>query len=1059
MRIQEYKEARSRIFGEVSNKVKKARERYKRRKKIRREISSASLYEGKDSRFYSKIRIEGQEIEGLLDSGATVTCLGKNCLEFIAKTGLSMQHFFSFIKTADGSPHKIVGRIRTNVSFNRLSKEVTFYLVPSLNRELFLGVDFMRKFNLFASVESLTTNDVNLCEDAECGSAEVKTHTLSSIQQQQLNLIVEKFPCYAKKGLGKTNLEVHTIDTRDATPVKDRHYPVSPAVQKLMYAELDRMLSLGVIEQSESPWSHPVTLVRKGEKNRLCLDARKLNTLTVKDAYPLPHIEGLLSRLGDTYFISSIDLKDAFWQIPLDKSSQEKTAFTVPGRPLYHFTVMPFGLCNAAQRLCRLMDKVIPSALRDRVFVYLDDLLVVSPDFKTHLELLDRVSDRLAEAGLTINVVKSKFCFKELRYLGYIVGGGILKPDPEKVETILKYSYPKTAKQVRSFMGATGWYRRFIPDYASIAAPIFNTLKKGKHFVFSEEAKVAFDNLKCALTSSPLLTHPDFAKHFYVQCDASDIGIGAVLFQKDDVDGEHPIAYFSHKLTPAQKNYSVTERECLAVVMAIKKFRAYIELMAFTVITDHSSLKWLMSHKDLSGRLARWSLHLQSFSFSIEHRQGSKNVVPDTLSRYDMDEVSTELNSLIDLDSEEFKSDDYLELVATIEKNIEQLPDLKIVDGFVYKRTLHYDGVPLNEDFAWKLWVPQGLTESLIGKAHNAPQVAHGGFHKTLKRLREYFFWPNQSAQVRVFVQRCETCKETKAANMTLRPPMGSETIIDRPFQRIYIDFLGPYPRSKAGNCYIFIVLDHLTKYVLLKAMPKASTRNVVRFLIAEVFHKFGTPETVFSDNGKQFVSREFADVIRNFGISHIRTATHSPQANASERVNQSILSAIRSYLEGDHTAWDKYLSDIECSLRSSIHSSIGVTPYFALFGMNMVNHGSVYRLARKLKTLGDPENNIIPRSIKLDLVRDKIRENIHKAYQKNERTYNTRCRKVKFVPGQEVFRRNFQQSVFKNNYNAKLARKFLKCRVVRPVGNSLYEIEDLKGKSLGVFHAKDLKQ
>lgn len=485
VRKKEYEEARSRIFGVVSNKVKRARERYNKRRKLRKEIASTTLYEGEDSRFYTKIHINGEEIEGLLDSGATVSCLGKGCLDLVGKIGLTPQDFFSFVKTADGSPHKITGKIRADITFNNMTHPIDFFLVPTLNRQLFLGIDFMKTFKMFASVESLTTNGVSLCDEADSGTSDDRTvHKLSDPQRKRLDGIIARFPSYSTQGLGRTKSEVHTIDTGDATPVKSRHYPVSPAVQKLMYAELDRMLDLGVIEPSESPWSHPVTLVRKGDKNRLCLDARKLNALTVKDAYPLPHIEGLLSRLGDTYFISSVDLKDAFWQIPLDESSKEKTAFTVPGRPLYHFTVMPFGLCNAAQRLCRLMDRVIPSVLRDRVFVYLDDLLVVSPDFETHLELLKRVADLLAEAGLTINVAKSKFCFKELRYLGYIVGGGELKPDPAKIETITRFCFPKTAKQVRSFTGATGWYRRFIPNYAMIAAPIFDTLKKGKVFHF-----------------------------------------------------------------------------------------------------------------------------------------------------------------------------------------------------------------------------------------------------------------------------------------------------------------------------------------------------------------------------------------------------------------------------------------------------------------------------------------------------------------------------------------------------------------------------------------------
>lgn len=461
-----------------------------------------------------------------------------------------------------------------------------------------------------------------------------------------------------------------------------------------------------------------------------------------------------------------------------------------------------------------------------------------------------------------------------------------------------------------------------------------------------------------------------------------------------------------------------------------------------------------MSTKDLSGRLARWSLHLQSYDFTIVHRPGNQNIVPDILSR-----ISADIHGLIDLDSDALKSDNYLELMATIEKNKNQLPDLRVMDGFAYKRTVPYNGESIGEDFAWKLWVPMELTSELIAKAHNPPQASHGGSVKTLKRLREYFFWPHQSSQVKTFIEDCQTCKEAKPANVILRPPMGQERLVERPFQRIFIDFLRPYPRSRTGNTYIFIVLDHLTKFVLLNAMPKASSQQVVKFLISEVFHKFGTPETIVSDNGKQFVSKEFTDMAKNFGIQHNRTALYSPQANASERVNQSVLSAIRSYLGENQMDWDSHLSEIEYSLRSSVHTTIGITPYFALFGSNMIGHGSVYKLARQLQLLEETETEVLPKGVKTELVRKQLKETLHQAYLKNEKSYNTRSRIIRFIPGQEVYRRNFRQSEFKNNYNAKLASKFLRCRIVKPVGNSLYQIEDMHGKALGIFHGKDLKQ
>lgn len=258
-----------------------------------------------------------------------------------------------------------------------------------------------------------------------------------------------------------------------------------------------------------------ILLVEKPGKIRVCIDLRKVNDRTKKDAYPAPHIESILSQLHNTFFITSLDLKDAFWQIPLQKASREKTAFTVPGRPLYQFKVMPFGLCNASQRLCRLMDRVIPSRLREHVFVYIDDLLVCSSDFDSHLQHLTEVATCLSNAGLTINLEKSKFCQREVRYLGFIIDQGELRTDPQKVQALLDFPVPTTAKQLRRLLGMCGWYRRFLPNFATVTSPMTDSLRKGKAFKMLSEAIEAFETLKEELTSPKVLINPDFRKHFF----------------------------------------------------------------------------------------------------------------------------------------------------------------------------------------------------------------------------------------------------------------------------------------------------------------------------------------------------------------------------------------------------------------------------------------------------------------------------------------------------------------------------------------------------------------
>lgn len=1007
---------------------------------------------GADDRPYALVTIGDTEIRGLLDSGASISCIGRNAHITMSKLNIKPKHFVSSVQTAAGCGQPITGYADATVSFAGKTKLIRLFVVPSLSQELYLGIDFWKKFGLVP----LTIEEVQPLVEANNNQ-----HSLDSDQQKSLDEIKNQFPSSAIEGLGETMLLKHTIDTGEAQPIKQRHYPISPAIQNLMSVELDRMLALGVIETSQSPWNSPISVARKPNgKVRLCLDARALNKVTKKDAYPMPIIDSILSRLKDTYIISSVDLKDAFWQISLAEGSMEKTAFSVPGRPHYQFRRMPFGLCNSAQTMCRLMDIVIPSHLREHVFVYIDDLLIVSADMQTHFERLRQVALSLRNANLTINVEKSKFLLKSIIYLGHIVGGGCIKADPDRVRAITDYPTPKTIRQVRSFLGLAGWYRRFISNFSAVSAPITDLLGNNGKLVWTPAAQVAFDELKTKLTSAPVLTHPDFSRAFVIQCDASITGVGAVLFQLDDEGHERPIAYMSKKLNSAQRNYTITELECLAAVLSVKKFRGYVEGMQFKVITDHASLKWLMDQKDLSGRLARWSLKLQGFDFSIEHRKGSANVVPDALSRVEIESISAiDIVLDIDLTSPHFEDDDYRELRDTVENNSTRLPDIKIVDGKIYKRT-HFASGDLQLDSAiWKIWIPEGMRIRLIESAHVPPMAAHGGVAKTLERLRRFCYWPKMTVEVRNMVSECSICSETKAPNITLRPPMGQQIASERPFQFIYSDLLGPYPRSKKGNTYILVVLDKFSKFVLLHPLRKASATEVKTFIEQHIIQLFGVPETLYSDNGVQYRSKEFKEMVNKYGINHLTSAIHAPQANASERVNRSILAAIRSYIDSDQKSWDENLQAIGSSLRSSIHGSTKVTPYYAVFGHQMVQHGSAYQILRKLQGLSAGEMEILPPIDFRELVHNDIIHNLQQAHYRHEKAYNTRCRAVDFHPGQEVYRRNFSQSDFSKCYNAKLSRQWLKARIVRKIGTSLYELEDCAGKKIASkYHAKDLK-
>lgn len=363
----------------------------------------------------------------------------------------------------------------------------------------------------------------------------------------------------------------------------------------------------------------------------------------------------------------------------------------------------------------------------------------------------------------------------------------------------------------------TGWYHKFIGNYTTIASPLTDTLKQKKKFEWSEEAQKAFEFLKKQMCEAPVLHSPNFETEFCLHCDASHTGVGGVLVQLNTEGDEVPIAFMSRKLNQCQRNYSVTEKECLAAILILKKFRAYVEWQKFTIVTDRASLKWLMSQTDLSSRLARWALKLQGFSFDIKHRKGSQNVVPDALSRTFTEDLATiDLDNFIDLNADSFKSSEYEELIRQIQQSGSKLPELKVVDGKVYRRIEHATDDRICDDMIWKIWLPKYMIPIALQLGHDHPLALHCGINKTLEILRRYYFWPNLVPDVRTYINNCEVCRCTKHPNHSLKPILSKTGETQRFFQKLYVDFLGPYPRSRSGHVGVFVVVDHFTKFPFL---------------------------------------------------------------------------------------------------------------------------------------------------------------------------------------------------------------------------------------------------
>ena len=458
-------------------------------------------------------------------------------------------------------------------------------------------------------------------------------------RRREIHSVLSKFPQVTGNAPGRTNKITHRIRTADCTPIRQKPYRLPQAYQEKVNKELEEMERHGIIEKSNSEWASPLVIVTKKDGGiRLCVDYRQLNQVTKFDAYPMPRIEELLDNIGSAEFVTTLDLAKGYWQVPLEPEDRDKTAFTSP-RGLYQFTTMPFGLSGAPATFQRLMDDVLRGT-ESFAGVYLDDIVIHSSSWRNHLKHLEEVFRRLAAAGLTIKQSKCIFASRDCTYLGYRIGRGGVRSEKSKVQAIADMMRPQTKKDVRTFLGMTGYYRRFIRDYATIAEPLTDLTKKTlpEKIVWNERLKLAFQRLKKVLMTAPLMKNPDFTRTFVLQTDASGVGVGAVLSQGEEED--QPIAYFSRKLLPREKSYSTVEKECLAIVLAVKNFKAYLLGRSFIVQTDHRALQWLNQFKEKNTRLTRWSLILQPYNFIVQHRRGQANANADALSRLDRSSTS-----------------------------------------------------------------------------------------------------------------------------------------------------------------------------------------------------------------------------------------------------------------------------------------------------------------------------------------------------------------------------------------------------------------------------------
>lgn len=811
----------------------------------------------------------------------------------------------------------------------------------------------------------------SLSKSMEKIDVDLSETSLGKSQKDQLEKLIQKFADIFNDQNGRTNTLQHQINLLPGSkPINSPPYRYSPAKREAIEQNLSDMMEEGIIKPSKSPWASPVVLAPKKDGSmRFCVDYRKLNAITIRDAYPIPRIDDTLDSLQEARYLSTLDLRSGYWQVAMDKESKEKTAF-ITHKGLYEFNVMPFGLTNAPATFQRLMDIVLAGLKWQCCLVYIDDIVIYSPTFDKHLEDLGKVFSALREANLKLKVSKCCFCRKEMKYLGHIVTQDGIKPDPALVNAVMQFPRPKSIKDVQSFLGLTGYYRRFISNYAKIAEPLLKQLRqvqeRNYHLHWSSDCTVAFDTLKHKLTSAPIMRTPDFTEPFILEVDACEYGLGAVLTQEYE-GKKFVIAYASRTLSAPERKYGATEREALAIVWATQHFRPYLEGVKVLIRSDCKALQWLKDSKDVSGRLARWAMKLSAFQIeSIQYRPGKANGNADSLSRnpvplhareererknhehspipYEIATMETIINLwentniLEDIKKEQQADSKLSPIIEQLKANglsvsSDKRQPFVLVNDLLYKiknSNRHYNQRVLGNKHL--LVIPKKLQEKLLRWAHNHPTAGHGGQQKTLFRLSTRVYWASMRKDIFNYVAACPECQRFKYNNRPMANPMQLHEVIE-PWHTIGIDIMGPFPVTSRQKRFLLVIVDYFTRWVEMFPMRTTTSEDISKILIDEVFARYGLPRYILSDNGPQFVSNVFDEFCQSFGIKRKFTANYHPQSNMTERVNRTLKPMISIFAQRSPHSWDKEIQQLAWAIRTSINETTGETPAFLMFG------------------------------------------------------------------------------------------------------------------------------
>lgn len=805
--------------------------------------------------FFLKTKIYNTAVPVLIDTGADVSIINERWIEKDNR----IVYEEAVIKSACGNRLNIVGRVKKlQMRIGIYTIELDPYIVrgePS--SYAIIGADTIKKNQFIMSkIINKTLQGCKLCNTLD-------------VYKQDSERIKEKYKDMFKTEIDKMTMSkvgTHSIKTKPGAIVCQKNFQVPYHLEKEIDNEIQKYLKTGIIVPSKSSFSSGIVPVRKKDgKLRICVDFRQLNVITEKDKYPIPRIDEILDEMGQGELFTTLDATSGYYQIPICEEDK-KTAFRWKGG-FFEFTRMPFGLCNAPATFQRTMDEILKEYNWKFVIPYLDDIIIYSKNIHEHVIHVEKVMKKLQEAGIALNISKCKFFQNEIEILGNIVKNKSIMPDPNKTNAINNFKLPTDVRGLRSFLGLVNYCRDFIPNLAHMSIELYDMLRgeaknSTKKVNWTEKAKQAFIKIKSMLSSSTERAQPDFLKEFILTTDAFDKAYGAILSQKrGDSNKEETIYAFSRTMDDTQRNYSVTDKELLAVVKAMEHFRRYLIGKEFILRTDHKAIAYINETKNPNSRLLRWALKLQEFAYKVEYIKGESNAA-DCLSR-------------------NIQQEEKVNALKTIDKEMEK--------------------------------------QMILKEYHTA--LGHGSARSMEFLLLKKYKWCGIKRDIKTFVKKCQICLRSGEERQNTKNRVFQVKDDDIVWQ---IDLIGRIPTKNSKYKFIFVAIELNTKWVELRVIKQKQPEIIIESIKDLIIGKHGKPTQIISDNAREFRNATCNGFAIKEGIKwSYNSPGHHKGVGSVESVNRTIRGKLKKLCNYGKTNWECEVYKVALAINYSVHRGV----------------------------------------------------------------------------------------------------------------------------------------